>query len=727
MNAASVVSTLMVRTSVVLAFSAMLLPSISGAQTPAQRTVLEAFRDSVERATDSAGLAGLEARIVAAMRRNRASPFEHVRLGLLSLRQAELGAMRYFEDAAAEFQTAARLAPSWPYAWYGLGLAEYGTARSAQGPQRAAAAGTPYGRATNALSRAVLADPRFADLLVNDAFQARRERQVAKVAVMLEALRLAGQPRTTATPVLAGLGRLEREFGEPSAALRAFESWLAQSGRARGAALLEVARTRFMLGQDNGAALYFEGAAFDDSVTVRGYRDDLTSIATDRELQTFDRSAGPARVEMLRRFWGRRDAADLRKSNERLREHYRRLYYARRTFPLFLPGRTDGQIASADLPVDDRGLVYVRHGEPDDRVQLSTLGVEPNESWRYARDEGDLVVHFVARHDPEVFRLVESLLDVAENASQSGRVSDDVVSRGQEMLLRSREPLSPVYRRDRRDTPERGRDFLLAERALSRASLRIATSTDSYRRHYARSLGARVDMALFGIEAGGARLQVAYAVPFDRLGSAWLGQDLDYPLRVRLTAFSAEGDPILAMDSTVRPRTWENMGDRWLAGSFAVPLPVGRVRIGLAFEDGDSVGTLLPVRSFELQLPGAVTLSDLAVGMPGKPWHAETTLGDRVAMLPLGTLRRNEAAEVAYEILAPADVPISSQLTLMRSDDRAGVVSSERIEEKSVAGRRLVRHPLDLKKLKPGLYRLEVTVTTGRGGLARRWKEFEVR
>jgi tetratricopeptide (TPR) repeat protein len=229
----------------------MLHPAISGAQTPAQRTVLEAFRDSVDRATDSASLAGLEARIVTGMRRNRASPFEHVRLGLLSLRQAELGAVRYFEDAAAEFQTAARLAPSWPYAWYGLGLAEYGTARSAQGPQRAAIAGTPFGRSTAALSRAVLADPRFAEILVNDALQARRERQVAKVGVMLEAMRLASQPRPRSPFVLTGLGRLEREFGEPSAALRAFEGALAQSGRARGAVLLEVASTRFMLGQDN--------------------------------------------------------------------------------------------------------------------------------------------------------------------------------------------------------------------------------------------------------------------------------------------------------------------------------------------------------------------------------------------------------------------------------------------------------------------------------------------
>jgi GWxTD domain-containing protein len=572
-----------------------------------------------------------------------------------------------------------------------------------------------------------LADPRFADLLVDDAFQARRERQVARVGVMLEALRIASQPRPTAPPVLAGLGRLEREFGEPSAALRAFEGLLLQAGRARGTALLEVARTRFLLGRDNGAPLYYEGAAFDDSATVRAYRDDLTSIATDRELQSFDRTSGPTRVEMLRRFWGRRDAAELRKPNERLREHYRRLYYARRTFPLFLPGRPDGQIASADLPVDDRGLVYIRHGEPDDRVQLSTLGVEPNESWRYARDEGDMVVHFVARHDPEVFRLVESLLDVAENVSESGRAGDDVVSRGQEMLLRSREPLSSVYRRDRRDTPERGRDFLLAERALSRASRRIATSTDSFRRHYARSLGARVDMAIFGSSrtARGFR----WHLPFRSSASIPPGWARTSTIRC---GFASRHFPRKAIRSS-RSIRWCGLAPGNIS---AIAGSRDRLRSRFPWTGSASVsrsrtatasGHCCRYDHSNCSLPGAVTLSDLAVGMPGMPWHAEAAVGDRVAMLPLGTLRRSEAAEVAYEVMAPADVPLSSQLTLMRADERAGVVSSERVEEKLVAGRRLVRHPLDLKKLKPGLYRLEVTVTTGRGGLARRWKEFEVR
>ena len=98
MNAASVVSNVMFRASIFVAFSAMLLPSQSGGQTPAQRTVLEAFRDSVDRATDSAGLAGLEARIVASMRRNRASPFEHVAEGTTSV-TTPFGSRRYSRPA----------------------------------------------------------------------------------------------------------------------------------------------------------------------------------------------------------------------------------------------------------------------------------------------------------------------------------------------------------------------------------------------------------------------------------------------------------------------------------------------------------------------------------------------------------------------------------------------------------------------------------------------------
>lgn len=696
------------------------------AQTPAQRTVLEAFRDSLDRVGDSLGLSQVEARMVAALRRDRADAFEHLRLGFLALRQAELGATRYFDDAASEFETVTRLSPEWGYGWFGLGLAEFGLAATGATGTRRASAEAPYARASVALARAAMTDGRFADMVVEEAFQARRERQPERVSTMLVALRVAGRPPARNPSVLAGLGRLEREFGDPQAALRVFDSWLPHAGRQRGLALLELARTRFLLGRLDGVAPYFEGSVYDDSVTVHAYRHDIELIGSRGELEEFDRAAGPNRTKFLRGFWGRRDAADLRVPGERLREHYRRLYHARRTYPLYLPGRVPEYIAAVPVSVDDRGLMYIRHGEPDDRVELTTLGVEPNESWRYDRAEGDLIIHFVARHDPEVFRLVESLLDVGETVEASSPATRDLVSRSQEVLLRSREQISPLYRRERRATPDR-RSFLLAERAMSRQSLRAATTTDSYHDRFSHRLPARVDFGAFGLDSTGARLYVAFAVPFVPLRAAWLGEGIEYPLRVRLSGFSEAGDRLVTLDTVARPLTHEILGERWLAGTLSVPIPPGRMRLRIAFQDGDSVGTLLPIRSFEVLPTGKLEMSDLVVGVQSQPWQARLEDGERVAMAPLGFIQRSQRAELAYEVTVPPGAALQTQLTVIRADDRAGVVSNERLTPPVGLGRQLVRHVLDIHKLKPGLYRIEVTVTDGLGGRARRSREFEVR
>ncbi|HEX9166077.1 MAG TPA: hypothetical protein VF862_09210, partial [Gemmatimonadales bacterium] len=240
-------------------------------QTPAQRTLMEAFRDSIGRSTDTAALGQLERKAVQRVRGNRGTPSDHLRLGYLTLRLAELGRTSGYDDAASEFQWVGRVEPGWPLAWYGLGLAEYGVAQ-------VRGSGVPMGPAlepaARAMARAVQADSRFADRLLADASAARRHRDHGRSLLALEALRFAGRGRTPPPAVLAALGQLEREIGDARSSLRAFDAWLPQSGRQRGLALLEVARTRFLLGRADGVAPYFDGAVFDDTVGVRHYRDD---------------------------------------------------------------------------------------------------------------------------------------------------------------------------------------------------------------------------------------------------------------------------------------------------------------------------------------------------------------------------------------------------------------------------------------------------------------------
>lgn len=706
--------------------AAALVTSAAG-QTPAQRTLVEAFRDSIGRSVDTVALARLERGAVQRVRGNRGTPADHLRLGYLTLRLAELGRTSGYDDAASEFQWVARVEPGWVLGWYGLGLAEYGVAR---GRGNGVPVVTALEPAARAMARAIQVDPRIADRLVADAVLARRQRDPGRSLLALEALRLAGRGRTPAPTVLAALGQLERDVGDARAALRAFDAWLPRSGRQRGLALLEVARTRFLLGRADGTTPYFDGAVFDDSAGVRHYRDDIALVASADELDQYDRTVGSARADFLRRFWAMRDRAELRRDGERLQEHYRRVYYARRTFPLPTPGRSrvlDETVTALEPGFDDRGIVLVRHGEPDDRVVMSTFGVEPNESWRYHRNEGDLVLHFVARHDPEAYRLVESLFDVAETALTQPIAGGGGMTQGQEMLLRSRESLSPLYSPRAAAGAAPKTDFRITERAVSRASLVAAVTTDDFRPRYRRPLAARIDPVLFERSPAGTVLHLAFGVPFDSIGAAWLGTGLEYPVRLRLTAFDLAGRTLVELDSVVRPETAEVARTRWLGGVVSAVLPDGRLRLRVAIEDGDTVGAFLPLRSLELGVPsGKFELSDLAVGERDGLWQAALPDGRRVALAPDGRLRRGAVSDLAYLVRGPGGVRLRAELTLARIDADPGVALSRRREIVTTGEEMSFQEPIDTRKLKPGLYRAEVTLFDGQGGVARRWREFEV-
>ncbi|HEX7070527.1 MAG TPA: carboxypeptidase regulatory-like domain-containing protein [Rhodothermales bacterium] len=138
--------------------------------------------------------------------------------------------------------------------------------------------------------------------------------------------------------------------------------------------------------------------------------------------------------QFFRGFWTRRDPDRATPENERLAEHYARLAVAERDYYF------DGLRAEFNTPdvhvttapgasmlaprveypdaywlnhaFDDRGLIYVRHGEPSDRA-FDINADRSNLSWRYYRDGAPLDFHFVVSefgaHDN--WRLVPHLPD----------------------------------------------------------------------------------------------------------------------------------------------------------------------------------------------------------------------------------------------------------------------------------------------------------------------------
>ena len=90
--------------------------------------------------------------------------------------------------------------------------------------------------------------------------------------------------------------------------------------------------------------------------------EDISQIASSQELSANREAKGAERADYLKRFWNSKDPDLSTSVNERLLEHYRRVWYALTEF------------SKGKKPWDTRGDVYIRFGEPDHRSRSD----EPN-------------------------------------------------------------------------------------------------------------------------------------------------------------------------------------------------------------------------------------------------------------------------------------------------------------------------------------------------------------
>jgi GWxTD domain-containing protein len=377
-----------------------------------------------------------------------------------------------------------------------------------------------------------------------------------------------------------------------SAARATFAAYIT-NGEDHGLGLLELGRTRLLLGDLGGAADYLEGLSSDDPVAVSQARNDFLPIASDAQLADFDLRHGSARADMVRRFWTTRDKVELRTEGSRLAEHLRRLAVARQEF--VFTGE-DG----VDRP-DDRGRVFIRHGEPDDRASFTIPGVEPNESWRYRRGASDMVLHFSARNAPKDFRLIESVLDVTDVRSSVGfgqSASQETPGASSEQLLRSRSALAPLYRQGPAGRAEQGADFLARERALGRRGIQLGTLTDSYTLRFPIELNAWGKYAVAGGSGSAPAVQVMFAIPGYAIEPATGTVGFVYPVRVRFVALDTAGNIVASLDSTMRIEPGDRIAaNRSLVGVIAVPVRPGRLTVQAAIQYGSEAGSAFGVDS----------------------------------------------------------------------------------------------------------------------------------
>jgi len=221
-----------------------------------------------------------------------------------------------------------------------------------------------------------------------------------------------------------------REFSEAIRVLKNLIKIYPHHGKAK----VQLARIYFQLNEGKLGSTYFMDGLEDltDERMLRELFLETEMIMAPSERKTYKALPLSERGKFLKRFWLSRDPDLTTEVNERLVEHYRRINYARAHFRSKDP-----------IGFDDRGLIYVKYGEPDERfisaVSLSQAS-KGNESWVYRNlsKDGSLTFDFVERGT--AYRLA---MDLTEAVASGGSFDHRIWQATR--LYRERAHIDPFY------------------------------------------------------------------------------------------------------------------------------------------------------------------------------------------------------------------------------------------------------------------------------------------
>jgi hypothetical protein len=512
-------------------------------------------------------------------------------------------------------------------------------------------------------------------------------------------------------------GRLASWLWKPQLADTAFAAYAAAGGGSDRAAM-ELARVRLALNTPGADSLYYQAARSADTAVARELRHDIAWIADSSELAGFDSTTPATREAWLRDFWEQRDVEALRPHGARLAEHYRRVGFAKEHFRILVMDRKyelNELWVNRLAPFDDRGLIYIRHGEPDDTAAAVRAGACPNVSWLYRRPEGNLVFHFVARENPNDWRLVETLANVSGEAGATTRVRRSGTTRSCPViddLIQSRAALDPIYAKLVASPTYQNWERELTWTTRSR---KVGTTTDSDPLRFANQIDAAWrTYALLGDAPGQGRVLVVSSLPSSAL-SPIVDNPPGYGFQLHFVA--ASGDTVIESDSTRRFRVQRELEPgQMLTFTTELPLRSGSWNFGSVLRQPiDSAGQFFRTPSLQVPDPGSSSLqmSDIVLGVEagGQQWQAP----DGPYMLsPTGTYTRGDPVDIYYELSgARTGETLKTDVTFARAE--GGDQTTLSFREQAGAAVTRIRRAMATDRLKEGRYTLRVMVRSEDG------------
>ncbi len=739
------------------------------AQGAADRAALEAFRDTLSRARTAEDLSRLDS--------GKASgAVELVRAGLIDLRRAELTGNRGdFDEATRTLEEAVYKEDDWPYPWYALGLLRVTESRRAVVVKetRYLGQGISYRRgAMDAFGRAIETDPSFvpgAEALAGLVIaMGHRLLSPDFLPPLQKAARSPGMP----AEVWLAIYRLDFGARNYEGAVTDLGAYL-RGGGDSGMARVEQARTLTALGRlDEGIAAYFDGLASMGEDGRAGYRADLAWVAAEWEMAQFDSLPSEKVAAWVTRFWRERDALTLRAENDRLREHLRRWVFVHQNFlihrpddapihseglndsdfnDLFEQPYTDDVLVEVALgpprlksyvrtqwEIDDRGVIYLRHGEPVQKVSSPTG--PPNESWAYDLPEGRRIFHFLGSRTlgttaattlVAALPLTPELLDSRASLDsryaglaariQNYRAQASELNLRKGRILRPPEQMVGALGMDKDATGGGRLSAAVLQREVNRNQKAIAAgvTSDGFPQVFKKPLDAVVQVYGVGFDEGEThRILAVFAVPGRNLVPKQRtdgGPGVLYPISIRLIAMDREHGIIRQLDTTRTFLTREPLtGEQHLTGLLEMAVPPGTYQIrSLVTAPGVDAATGAGRDSVAIPAsPKALVISDLILGRTesGVSW---SYAGTKVPLNPLNAYPRGSDADLFYELGGLSDgasyqVTMSVRRAEADRRDKPAVQSSFTLA--ATGPYQQVTRGVGLANLKPGAYLLEVTV-----------------
>lgn len=738
------------------------------AQSAADRAALTAWRDSLAAITSPDALKPLEPKGARGM-------VQLTRQALFEFREAQLQEDRgAFDNTLMTLDRALQADEKAVYPWYVIGLVrkEMWDRKFTSKATPRHGAGLSYRRAAvEAYAKAIKADSSF--LPPSEALGRLVNAMGHRVLPpeVLPPLRVASNIPGVSPEVALAISRLEYSAKRYEPTLDAIGLYLRLGGDS-GLGRLEQARALYSLGRkDDGLQMYLLGAGQGHKEARDAYRADLSFVAFELEMNQFDSLPDEKRGEWITRFFRDRDALSLRGPNERLHEHLRRWVFVHENFMVNRPDDApihDGGLDNLDqaglfdddavddvmtemafgVPrfttyvrtqweIDDRGVIYLRHGEPAKKAIAPNQ--PPNESWSYNLPEGFRVFHFLGSRNlgtTAATTLVAALPMNADMLDSRSDLSSAYAGMAAEMRnamaasasVRGRNAL--VARATGAGNSDPGATNMSVSSRVSASRMQrevtknlkaiaAGVSTDGFPLTFKKSLDAVVQVYGVGFGAGeNRRILAVFAVPGRMITPKPRpdgGPGLLYPISVRIVAMDREHGITRQLDTTRMFLSRDTLrGEQHLSGTLELQVPAGMYDVrALVTSPGLDAGASAGRDSITVPAsPKALVLSDLILGREGNiTW---TFTGQKIALNPLNAFPKGSVAEMFYEVggLEPGK-SYETRVAIRKPDDKPN--SKPQVETASSFDAKesyqQVNQGLGLSQLKSGSYYLIVTVT----------------